>query len=180
MYTTNNIRQILTAVIEELYFTYCKDKIASKLIHQHFLCVEVDIDANVSVTCWLSTWWCCSSIYTWGACRWYIPDIKVIWCSIESQSGKASDTVTVAVQCGGSQGDSCGEYEQLLLIPPSTPHIIDTASVLLWSKVRISQFKLGAITVNVFIENPPARRPSGYLGTATLSSIDRVTMISIL
>ena len=40
----------------------------------------------------------------------YLPDTKVIGYSIESQSGKASDTITVVVQYDGSQGDSCGEY----------------------------------------------------------------------
>ena len=43
---------------------------------------------------------------------------------IEAQSGKASEIVTVIVQCDGSQGDSCGEYEQQLPIPTSSPHII--------------------------------------------------------
>ena len=69
---------------------------------------------------------------------------------MESQSGKASDTVTVVVQCDGSEGDSCGEYEQQLRIIPSGPHIIVTATVLLLSKVGIIQFKLGTIAVNVF------------------------------
>ena len=59
-----------------------------------------------------------------SACK-SLPDIKV---SIESQSGKASEIVNVVVQCDGSQGDSCGEYEvdreQQLPIPTSSPHII--------------------------------------------------------
>ena len=75
----------------------------------------------------------------------------IMWMAsdIESQSGKASVTVTVVVQCDGSQGDSCGECEQQLPIPPNGPHIIITATVLLLSKVRIGQSKLCAITVDV-------------------------------
>ena len=94
-------------------------------VHQHFLCVEVDVDTNIPATCWLSTWWDCSNIYMWIVCSWCIPDIIVIWYRIKSQSGKASEIVTVVVQCDGSQGDSCEEYEQQLRITPNTPPIIN-------------------------------------------------------
>ena len=117
----------------------------------------------------------------WGVCSWCIPDIKVILYSIESQSGKALYTVTVVVQCDGSQGDSCGEYEQHLPIPPSNPHIMGTATELLVSKIRVSQSKLGAITVDVYdtlITNKLWILPT--VGTATLSSVDRVMTIGIL
>ena len=72
-----------------------------------------------------------------------------MWYNIESQSGKASDTVTVVVQCDGSQGDSHGEYEQQLSIATSTPHIIISGQILLLSKVGISQFELYSITMDV-------------------------------
>ena len=62
------------------------------------------------------------------ACSWCIPDIKVIWYSIESQSGKASDTVTVVVQCDVSQGDSCEEYEQQLCSTPGRPLVVTAAT----------------------------------------------------
>ena len=126
----------------------------------------------------------CSNIYTWGACSWCIPDIKVIWYSIESQSGKASDTVTVVVQYDGSQGDSCREYEQQLPIPPNGPHIIIIATVLLLSKVRISQSKLCAITVDeIFWVDTSWKGTSWILptvGTTSLSSSDRVITKDIL
>ena len=51
--------------------------------------------------------------------------------SIESQSGTASVTVTVVVQCDISQGDSCGEYEQQLPITTSTPLVVTTTTELL-------------------------------------------------
>ena len=120
----------------------------------------------------------------WGACSWCIPDIIVIWYSIESQSGKASDTLTVVVQCDGSQGDSCGEYEQQLPITPSTPHITGTESVLLLSKVRVSQSKLGTITVDIIVGTEGSWKGTTWIpptvGTATLSPADRVITIGIL
>ena len=58
-------------------------------------------------------------------------------------------TVTVVVQCDGSQGDTYGEYEQQFSITPSTPYIIFTAAVLYFSKVRVYQFLLGTITVDI-------------------------------
>ncbi len=112
---------ILTNANEELHFTHCKLETATILVHQHSTCVEVNIDADAPATCWLSTWWDCSNIYILMACSWCIPDIKIIWHSKESQSEKASGTVTVVMQCGGSQGDSCGEYEQQLCSTLSTP-----------------------------------------------------------
>ena len=104
--------QSLTTTFKELHLANCKRKNAAKYVHQHFLSVEVDIDADIPTTCWLYTLWDCSNIYMWGTCSCCIPDIKIIWYSIESQSGKASDIITIVVQCDGSQGDSCGEYEQ--------------------------------------------------------------------
>ena len=177
--------KVLTLALEKLHFTHCQLVGTTKFVHQHFVCVEVEIDTDIPATCWLSTWWYCSNINICEAYSWSIPDIKVIWYSIESQSGKASDTVTVVVQCDGSQGDTCGEYEQQLLITPSIPHIIVTATVLILSKVRISQYKSGTITVDVFFSEHSCR----YLkitwipptvGTRPLSSSDRVIMIGIL
>ncbi len=169
---------------EELHFTNCKQhKTTSEFIYQHFSCVEVDIDADILVTCWLSTWWDCSNIYMWGACRWCIPAVKVIWYSIESQFGKASVTVTVVVQCDGSQRDSCGEYEQQLPITPSSPFIIFTTAVLFLSKVRVYQFKLGTITVDIVSYNGIVWMISWIVptvSTGTLSSVDRVVPIGIL
>ena len=104
---------------------------ASILVHQHSLCVEVDFDTDILATCWFSTWRECSNIYMCGAYARCIPDIKVIWYSIESQSGKALDTVTVVVQCDGSQGDSCGKYEQKLPITLRRPPVISIIIVLL-------------------------------------------------
>ena len=169
---------------EKLCFTHGKLETTAEFVHQHSLSVKVDTDADTPATCWLSTWWYCSNSYIWGACSWYIPNIIVIWYSKESQSGKASVTVTVVVQCDGSQGDSCGEYEQQLPIPPSNPHIIYTATVLLLSKVRISQFKFCTITVDVIFWMDTSFKVTSWIpptvGTATLSSVDRVMTISIL
>ena len=53
-------------------------------------------------------------------------------------SGKASDTVTVVVQCDGSQGDSCGEYEQYLFTTRTIPCIVICVVILLLSKIGIS------------------------------------------
>ena len=113
----------------------------------------------------------------WHACSWCIPDIKVIWYSIECQSGKASVTVAVVVQRDGSQGDSEREYEQQLPITTSTPHVIVAAPVLLLSKIRVSQLKLSTITVGVII---CVWWVSPTFGTGTLSSADRVIPIGIL
>ena len=85
----------------------------------------------------------------WGVCRWCLPDIKVIWYSIESQSGTASVTITVVVQCDGSQGDFCGECEQQLPITTSRPCIVVSTLILLLSIVGISQFELFAITMDI-------------------------------
>ena len=74
-------------------------------------------------------------MYTWVAVSWCIPDIKDIWYSIEFQSGKALDPTTVVVQCDGSQGDSCGEYEQHLCSTTTKPHIIVTDLIMPLSKV---------------------------------------------
>ena len=51
------INELLLTTSEELYFTNCKREIAAVLVHQYFHSVEVDIDADITVTCWLSTWW---------------------------------------------------------------------------------------------------------------------------
>ena len=112
------------------------------------------------------------------ACSWCIPDIKIIWYSIECQSGKTLDTVTVVVQCDGSQGDSCGEYEQQL-ITSSKPYIIISRLVLLLSNVRISQYKLVTITVEIagwgyswwYLKTTLIPHT---ISACTLSSIDRV------
>ena len=103
---------VLTTANEELHFTHCQLNITTILEHQYFLCFEVDCDVNTPATCCLSTWSYFKNIYMWIGCSWYMPDIKVIWYNIESQSGKALDTIIVVVQCDVSQGDSCGEYEQ--------------------------------------------------------------------
>ncbi len=39
-----------TFTSEELHFTYCKLEIVTILVHQHFHCVEVDIDADILPT----------------------------------------------------------------------------------------------------------------------------------
>ena len=115
----SNYYSVLTVSLvnadEKLHFTQSKCKITSVFVHQYLLCGEVDIDTDIPTTCWLSTWWHCSNIYKAVTCRYCIPDIKVIWYSIESQSGKTSVIVTVVVQCDGSQVDSCWEYEQQLV-----------------------------------------------------------------
>ena len=120
------------------------------------------------------------------ACSQCNPDIKVIWHSIESQSGKASEIVTVVVQCDGSQGDSCREYEQQSPIPINTPYIKVLGPIPLLSKESdgISQFELCPITVdevfwmatwmNITIWVPPT------IGTGTLRSSNRVIPIGIL
>ena len=143
----------LTIACKEFHLTNCKLESATELVHQYFLSVEVDTDADIPTTCWLSTWWDCKCIYTWITCSWWIPDIKVIWYIIKSQFGKASATVTVVVQCDGSQGDTCGEYEQQFAITPSNPFIIFAAAVLSFSKVRVYQFLLGTITVDIVSYN---------------------------
>ncbi len=176
---------ILTDTLKEFHFTHFKAKTTAKLVHQHSFCSEIYIDVDIPATCWLSSWWYFSNICIWGAYAWCIPDIEVIWHSIEPQSGKSSDTVTVVVQCDGSKGDSCGEYEQQLFTLSSTPYIIVNAAILLSSKVRVSQFTLGTITVNVTICGyswwcQKAIRILPTIGTTTLSSIDRVIPISIL
>ena len=51
------LQELLTACTQEFHLTNCKCKSASKLVHQYFLCVEVDIDADSPATCWRSTWW---------------------------------------------------------------------------------------------------------------------------
>ena len=52
------IRESLTTPIEH-HLTNCKLKRAAKNIHQYFVCIEGDINADIPVimTCWLSTWW---------------------------------------------------------------------------------------------------------------------------
>ena len=117
----------------------------------------------------------------WNACSGCIPDIEVIWYSIECTSGTASITVTVVVQCDGSQGDSCGEYEQQLPSIPAIPRIVIGAEILLLSNVVVSQFEMCSITmcvafwkVNIFSLIAPT------VGTGTLSSGDIVIIIGIL
>ena len=100
----------LTAVGKELHFIHGKTEDTSRFVHKDFCCVEVESKVDVSVSRWLCTRWHCSNFFI--AYFWCIPDVKVIWYSIESQSGKTSYTVTVVVQCDGSQVDSCWEYEQ--------------------------------------------------------------------
>ena len=119
----------------------------------------------------------------WIACSWCFPDIKVIWYSIESQPGKASDAIPVVVQCDGSQADSCRQYEQLLAIPCSAPHIIVTAPILFLSEGRISQFKLCAITMDVILWMNAileTRWIVPAVSTGSLRSSDRVIQIGIL
>ncbi len=85
-------------LVKKLNFTQCKLE-ATAILEQHFACVEIIVgnDADTPATCWLSTWCDCSNIYMWIVYSWCMPDLKVIWYSIESQSGKASVTVTVLV-----------------------------------------------------------------------------------
>ncbi len=47
---------VLTAATEELHLTHFQPKLTG-LIHQHFLYVEVDVDADIPVTYWFFTWW---------------------------------------------------------------------------------------------------------------------------
>ena len=101
----------LTAAVEKLNFTHLQPKITTIFVHQYFLSFEIDTDAGIPATS-LSTWWNCSNIYTYSVCSCCIPDVKIIWYSKESQSGKASQIVSVVMQCDGSQGDSGREYEQ--------------------------------------------------------------------
>ena len=108
------------------------------------------------------------------------PEIQVIWYSIEYQYGKASDTVTVVVQCDGSQGDSCGEYEQQLFTTPTTPHIIVSRLVLLSSKVGISQFELCSITMDVVFLVGRTNWIAPTVGRDTLSSGNKIITIGIL
>ena len=173
--------QSLTTAIKELHLADCKHKSTAIFVHQYFLSAEVDVDADIPATSWLSTWWYCSNIYNlWIAYTWCVPDIKVIWHSIESQSGKASVTITVVVQRDGSQGDTCVEYKQDLCITTSNPPIMFTSLVLFLSKVRISQLKLCAITMDVlFLVNRTIWIPP-TVGTSTLRSSDRVIPIGIL
>jgi hypothetical protein len=88
------------------------------------------------------------------------------------------------VQCDGSQGDSCGEYEQQLPITTSRPLIIFTSLVLLSSKVGISQFEGYSITMDVVFWMHTWWSMTSWIpptvGTGTLSSADRGLMIGIL
>ena len=109
--------------------------------------------------------------------------LKLSPISKEYQSGTASVTVTVVVQCDVSQGDSCGEYEQQLLITPSIPHNKKWlyTPYRIGASVRIAQFKL--ITIAVGIYDAPITTSwwiPPTVGTGTLSSADRVIMIGIL
>ena len=53
---------------KKLYLTNCKRKGTVMFVHHDFLSdIEVDTDADIPATCWLSTWWDCSNIYMWGA-----------------------------------------------------------------------------------------------------------------
>ena len=86
------------------------------------------------------------------------------------------------MQCDGSQGDSCGEYEQQLPITPSTPYIIFTAAVLFLSKVRVYQFKLGTITVDMVSYNDTIWMITWIVptvGTVTLRSGDCIILKGI-
>ncbi len=65
-------------VLKEVHFTHFKVEPTAKLVHQHFLCIEVYINADIPATYWLSSWWYFSNICIRGACAWCIPDIKVI------------------------------------------------------------------------------------------------------
>ena len=42
---------------KEFHLTNCKLKSAAILEHRYFLCIEVNIDADIPATCWLSIWW---------------------------------------------------------------------------------------------------------------------------
>ncbi len=121
----------------------------------------------------------CSNIYKLGTCHYCIPDIKIICYGIESQSGKASAIVTVVVQCDGSQGDSCGKYEQQLPITASRPPVILTATVPFLSKVGSSQFELCPITMDKVFLMVKTRWIPPTVGTGTLRSNDRVNMMGI-
>ena len=155
-------------------------------MHQHLHCIEIDIDADTLATCWLSTWWIWTNTYILSAWDWCIPDIEVIWYSIESQFRTASVTIAVivVVQYDGSQGDSCGEYEQQLPITTTSPHIIVCSPILLLSKVGISQFELCIITMDIIFWTVTCLKVTRWIaltvGTDTLSSVDRVMTIGIL
>ncbi len=102
---------------------------------------------------------------------------------MESQSGKALITVTVVVQCDGSQGDSCGEYiyEQQLRATTLNPHVI--VRILLSSKVRVNQFNLGIIAMDIVSYNGTFPMITWIVPTVSsraLISVDRVILIGIL
>ena len=88
------------------------------------------------------------------------------------------------MQCDGSQGDNCREYEQQVPVTTSRPQIIVYALVLFLSKVEISQFKLCTIAVDVVFWMDTLTLTTRWIpptvGTDTLSSVDRVSMIGIL
>ena len=44
------IMDLLTITSKELHLTNCKLKIAAELVHQHPLCIEVDIDIDILAT----------------------------------------------------------------------------------------------------------------------------------
>ena len=52
----HKLSNVLTCTFEKLHFTNCKLDTTTILIHQYFLCVEINIDTDTATTCWLSTW----------------------------------------------------------------------------------------------------------------------------
>ena len=88
------------------------------------------------------------------------------------------------MQCDGSQGDNCREYEQQFPVTTSRPQIIVYVLVLFLSKVGISQFKLCTIAVDVVFWMDTLTLTTRWIlptvGTDTLSSVDRVSTIGIL
>ena len=75
------------------------------------------------------------------------------------------------------------EYEQQLPITTSTPHIIIAAPVLLSSEVRVSQFELCSITMDVIFWIHTCWKVAVWIaptvGTSTLKSSHRVIVIGI-
>ncbi len=146
-----------TFTSEELHFTHCKLETATCtiLVHQHFLVLTLTL---------------------------MLTFFKVIWYSIESQSGKASITVTVVVQCDGSQGNSCGEYEQQLRTTTLNPHTIVSILILLSSKAGVNQFNWGTIAMDIVSHKgtlPIVTWIVPTFSTGALSSVDRAILIYI-
>ncbi len=156
----------------------------------HLLYVEVDIDTvtDIPATCWLST--CMMRLQQrLATCGSLVVDAFQTsksssgTGSIEFRSGKASGTVTVVVQCDGSQGDSCGEYEQQLRTTTLNPHVIVSVLILLSSKVGVNQFNWGTIIMDIVSYKgtlPIVIWIVPTFSTRALSSVDRVILIGIL